>query len=244
MRRNDPTFRPPIAFGCPAGVAAALLLVAACLTSSGCSGDEPPSARITHFVDDDRLSGIGRVVLVGFLANDTPPDIAAETTQALAQAVSERRLFNVEVVERDGVDCPPALVSPRATLRLSDLRDIRRRFGCDAILLGCVSNFRPHPRTRMGLTLRMIDVRRGELVWAVDHRWDTTDRQTERRIRHFFDERMRSGYEPMDWRLAMISPKAFEKFVACETAATLPDGGSDGSRQHAGRTSAKTEKIP
>ncbi len=243
MRRNDPTVRWRRTYGrLTAGAAA--LLVAACVTSPGCTGDEPPSARITHFVDEDCLAGVGRVVLVGFVPEDTPPDIAAETTQALAQAVSERRLFNVEVVERDGLDCPPALVGPRETLRLSDLRDIRRRFGCDAILLGCVSNFRPHPRTRMGLTLRMIDVRRGELVWAVDHRWDTTDRRTERRIRDFFGERMRSGYEPMDWRLVMISPKAFEKFVAWETAATLPDVESGVSRQHAGRTSVETEKIP
>ena len=45
----------------------------------------------------------------------------------------------------------------------------------------------------------------------------------ERHEERYFKEQIRSGYEPMDWRIAMISPKVFEKFIAHELAETLPD---------------------
>jgi hypothetical protein len=86
-----------------------------------------------------------------------------------------------------------------------------------------MSDFRPHPRMQMGLSLRLLDLKRGQLAWAVDHVWDTTDKAVEKRIERYFNDQIRSGYEPMDSRLIMISPKAFEKFIAYEVAETLPD---------------------
>ena len=80
------------------------------------------------------------------------------------------------------------------------------------------------PRMQIGLYLQLLDLRRGRLVWGLDHTWDTTDRATEQRIKAFFRSRMRDGYGPLDWRMAVTSPKVFQKFVACEVAETLtPD---------------------
>jgi hypothetical protein len=144
-------------------------------------------------------------------------------TVALAQAIQSRRLFHVKVLGPCAA-CPDAAAPnyPEA-LTLEQLHDLRRRLHCDAVLLGRVHSFRPHPATRVGLFLRLLDVNNGRLVWAVDHVWDTTDAETECRIERFFRQRMRSGYEPMEWQLAMISPRVFAKFVAHEVAATLPD---------------------
>ena len=92
----------------------------------------------------------------------------------------------------------------------------------DAVMFGAVTQFSTHPRLQTGLFLRLLDLRRGVVVWAVDHTWDTTDKQTEARMKRFFDARMRGDYGPADWRMVRMSPLTFQKFIAHEVVATLP----------------------
>ena len=75
---------------------------------------------------------------------------------------------------------------------------------------------------QIGLFLNLVDLREGRLIWGVDHIWDTTNRLTERSIERFFVKEMRSGYGPANWRLGLLSPRMFGKFVAHEAAGTLP----------------------
>ena len=70
--------------------------------------------------------------------------------------------------------------------------------------------------------LKLIDLRNGKLLWATEQVWDSTDKKVERRMRLYFNSRMRAGFQPMDWELLITSPRAFNKFVACEIAQTLP----------------------
>ncbi len=154
-------------------------------------------------------------------------------TIALSHAIQTRRLFRIEVVRRRDPLCRTLSLEGKAGFTMKQLQDMRETFQCDGILLGSVRDFRPHPRTQVGLHLRLLDLRNGRLVWAVDEVWDTTDKAIEKRIKRFFDSQMRSGLEPMDWQLVMISPKAFGKFIAYEVAATLPSG-----------TAARAKKKP
>jgi hypothetical protein len=84
-----------------------------------------------------------------------------------------------------------------------------------------VRDFQQMPRMHASLYLSLVDVNQGRVVWGVDHYWDTTDRLVEKRIKTFYDVRMRSGYDPMHHEIAMASPRTFAKFVAFEAAQTL-----------------------
>jgi len=77
----------------------------------------------------------------------------------------------------------------------------------------------------MSLRLSLIDLRNGKLLWAVDHTWDTADKETQERIKRYFKNEVRAGYQPLREDLVSISPIEFNKFVAYEIVQTLDMGG-------------------
>ena len=102
------------------------------------------------------------------------------------------------------------------------LAAIGRTLKVDAVLLGAITQYQPYPHMTAGVRVRLIDLQDGQLLWAVQQVWDSSDKAVEARMRGFFRTRMRDGYEPLGWELAVISPRHFHKFVAYETARTLP----------------------
>jgi len=203
---------------------------------------------VGHYVAPaEKLTRLKRVVLVELSAEEGHGPVAEEMTRALFQALQERRLFCVELMGKDHRCYEELPVRGRRGRTLKELVSLRKALGAKAVLLGSVDDFQQYPRMRLGLFLRLIDLQRGQVLWAVDHTWDSTDRQTELRIREFFTSRMRSGYDPLHWRLAMISPRAFETFVAHEAAGTLPKPGpadpEDGTLEKIGKFSEKVSSI-
>ena len=187
-----------------------------------CAPEAPP-ANIGHYVSSRRdVLRAHQVVLVELVCDDNYPEIGEGMTQALFEAIQERRLFQVAVLGKADPRYAELVLPVRRPCQLKELLAMRKSLGCHAVLLGSISQFQPYPRMKIGLYLRLMDLRRGKLLWAVDHTWDTTNRDTELRMRDFFTESMRSGYDPVHWRIGMMSPRAFEKFVAHEAAGTLP----------------------
>ena len=201
---------------CPALLCQVLALMTGC--------EEPAQPGINYFLGrPEDLFKVDRVVFIELSGQDDYPGTAEDMTVVLSQAIQARRLFHVDVVRKPDPIIETLSLDGQAGFTMAQLRDMRRAFRCDAVLVGEVRNFCPHPRMRMGLYLRLLDVKNGRLLWGVDDVWDTTESGTEKRLKKFFDDQMRSGYEPMNWQLAMISPRAFEKFVAFEVAGSLPD---------------------
>lgn len=199
----------PVAAGC-----CVLMLLAGCA--------KPP--KIGYYLSSPRsLWRIRRVVFVELNAPNGYPRVAEETTDALFRALQDKQLFHVDVIARTDPACQDLPLESREAYTLEQLSAMRKSLGCDAILFGAVTGFQAYPRMRLGLYIRLLNLKDGSLVWAVDHHWDTTDKATERRIRRHFSSEMRSGYNPVRWRLGLLSPKSFQKFVADEVADTLPE---------------------
>jgi hypothetical protein len=143
-------------------------------------------------------------------------------TSALFQAVQARQLFHLQVLPPADPATGEPLLDGRRDFTLNDLSRLRQTLGCDAVLVGAASEFQQYPRMRIGLYLRLVDLRDSRVLWAVDHVWDTTDQATQKRIEHYFSQQKGQGFEPLEWRLTTISPGFFQQFVAFETAQTLP----------------------
>jgi hypothetical protein len=90
-------------------------------------------------------------------------------------------------------------------------------------MFGTIQQYMPFPHLRASLSLRLVDLRSGFVLWAFEDVWDSNDKTVERRMQRFFKEQMRSGYEPINWQILVTSPRAFERFVAWEVAQTLPE---------------------
>lgn len=198
-----------------------LMLLCMGALASGCV--EPPESSVSFSVKPEGLRAIKRVVFIELSDRDRSPDVAEGMTKALASAIRSRKLFSLDVVSRDDPRCKLVTLDQQGGFTLRQLRQLRDTFDCQAVLVGWTKDYYPHPRMQVGLRLQLLDLRQGQAVWAVDDVWDTTDKAMEKRVKRFFREQMRSGYEPMGWQLVLTSPKAFEKFVAHEVAETLPN---------------------
>ena len=198
-------------------------LAVACVTAAlaaGCDPPEPETAVGYALPDPAHLRRLDSVALVELNHEGPPEGLSRDMTAALAKSIGSRKLFYTKVVRRED----PALettaldAGPKS---VQELAEIRRAVGCNAVLLGSITHFEQYPRMQIGLFLQLFDLREGRIVWALEHTWDTTDRTTEERIREYFNEKMTDEYDPLEWRLAMLSPRVFEKYVAHEVAQTL-----------------------
>jgi hypothetical protein len=202
-----------------------ICLCAVGLLLAGCGEKSAPTARIGHYLRSERsVAKLHRVVFVSLGDSGCDPQITAGMNNSLLDAIQDRQLFHVDLVPRAEPACEELPLDTRKAYSMEQLAEIRDALDCDAVFLGKIKRFETYPRMKIGIYLRLLDLKDGKLLWAVDNTWDTTDGETEKRIEWFFKENMRSGYDPLQWRLTIMSPKLFAKFVAYETANTLPMG--------------------
>ena len=98
---------------------------------------------------------------------------------------------------------------------------MRKTLNCDAVLIGTVTGFEPFPHLTIGLRLKLIDLADGQLLWALEQIWDTTDKTTENRIKNYYSRHNFLGSATLQEKLGTVSSLRFVKFVASETAETL-----------------------
>jgi len=202
----------------------AIVLLALAAGLVGCAR-EPSHPDITYRLSDPAdLCRLDRVVIAQLQAVDTSDQYARQVSIELSNALQSRRLFHVDLMEESEALYKDLPLRTAEGLSIAEMSEIRKALDCDGIILGQVRNFRSYPHMQVGLFVKLIDLRRGKLVWAVDHVWDTARKDTAGRIRQYFCSTIRKGYEPVNWQVAMMSPKMFAKFVTYEVAATLPMG--------------------
>ncbi len=193
------------------------------LAGCGPSGHDYQPPRINYDISSPReVRMIRRVAFIELDSQNHNPDLAGSMTDTLFRQMQEWGLFHIRLIRRTDPACEDMPFWTERPLTMPEMAAIRERLGVDAVLFGSVKNFRPHPNMQLGLFLRLIDLRKGKLVWGVDHVWDSSQRDTCRRIRQYFDGELRDGYEPADWELALMSPRRFQGFVAYEVTGTLP----------------------
>lgn len=181
-----------------------------------------PSYSDYYYLNPNKdLSTIGRVVLVE-LANDSAfPQISADVTEALFQAVQKKQVFGLIVVRQHDPAFRSLQLDSDTEYTLEQLSAIRKTLNCDAILTGTVTGFKPYPHMTIGLRLKLIDLADGQILWALEQIWDTTDKTTEDRVKSYYSRHNFTGSATLRENLVTISSLRFVKFVAYETAETL-----------------------
>jgi hypothetical protein len=104
---------------------------------------------------------------------------------------------------------------------LEQLSAIHRTLKCDAVLKGTVTGYEPFPHMMIGLRLELIDLADGQLLWALEQIWDTTDKTTEERINNYYSHSVFPGFTGLREKLGTVSSLRFIKFVAYEMAETF-----------------------
>lgn len=180
------------------------------------------------------LRTIGRVAIVELDNDSSYPQISADITEALFLALQKRQVFGLTTVRRDDpawrslrldldADSPAdnSAFGVPSTFTLEQLSAARSTLKCDALLVGTVTEYRPYPRTAIGVRMKILDLKDGQLLWALEQVWDAADKTTERGIQEYYQSQMRSGFAPLAEQLVTVSSLEFVKFVAYEIAETL-----------------------
>ena len=230
FRRNDVT--PAKAGGAPAEARAcslsyisrvAILLLPAALLS-GCITyyrASAPAANYYYLNPNKSLTTVGRVAIVELDNDSSYPKISADVTEKLYQSLQKKQIFGLTIVRQNDTSWRSLQLELDSKYALEQLLAIRETLKCDAVLLGTITEFRPYPHMIIGLRLKLIDLRDGQLLWALEQIWDSADKTTEHRIKEYFSSQKRSGYAPLYEQLAVVSSLEFIKFVSYEVAETL-----------------------
>ncbi|MGC9453860.1 MAG: hypothetical protein ACP5HU_03260 [Phycisphaerae bacterium] len=204
-----------------------ILAAALSAMTAGCGPEATEPAAIGHYLHSpESVSRLGRVVFVELGDRGGDEEFAQTMTDAISRSVRDRKLFHVDVLRRSEPVCRILPVDKRSALTYQEVMEMRRLLNCEAVLFGWVDRYSPYPHMETGIYLRLLDLNRGQVVWGVDHVWDTGDKSVERRIRDFYYAESADGLEPAEWRLALMSPRAFGRFVAFEIGRTLPNSES------------------
>jgi len=199
-----------------------LLLLAVLL--SGCRTQTVPSAPAANYYyrnPDKKFIAIGRVAIVELQNDSSYPQISGDITESLYQALQKKQVFGLTLTRQDDPAWRSLQLQPDSNYTLEQLLTIRDALNCDGVLIGTVTEYRPYPHMTVGLRLKLLDLRDGQLVWALEQIWDSADKATEKRIKNYFKSVKRDDFAPLNERLAAVSPLEFIKFVSYEVSETF-----------------------
>ena len=167
------------------------------------------------------LSTIGRVAIVELDNDSSYPTATADVTKALFEAVQKKQLFGLAIIRQSEPAWRNLQLDLDSVYSLEQLSAAHKTLRCDAMLTGAITAYQPYPHMVIGLRLKLVDLKDGQLIWALEQIWDGNDRMTGCRIKNYFNTQIQSGSVPLREQLVAISPLRFIKFVAYEVAQTL-----------------------
>lgn len=189
----------------------------------GCGMHKAPEAKLNFYLNADKdLSTIGRVTLIELgNSNVAFPQISSDATEALSLAFQKKQLFGLTVIRQNDPIWQSLQLDVDDNYTLEQISAIRKSLKSDAVIIGKVMSFSPYPHMAIGLRLKLIDLNSGQMVWAIEQIWDTTDKTVEDRIKGYYDDKNLFTQSTLQEKIGTISSLKFIKFVADETAETL-----------------------
>jgi hypothetical protein len=188
---------------------------------AGCQGKAvyTPMEGSYYLSPNADLSNLGRVALVELDNSSSYPEISKNATDAIYVGLQKKQRFGLTVIPQDEAIWRSLQSEPDSAYSPEQLLEMRKALKCDAVLTGAVTQYEPYPHMSVGMRMRLIDLRNGRLLWAVEQVWDSEDKGVSHRIRQYLKSQqgMGSGAE----ELTAMSSLKFLKFVGYEIAETL-----------------------
>ncbi len=199
------------------------ILVLAIVILPGCTTDQTfmPAANFYYHNPNKDLTTIGRVAVVELNNDSSYPQMSSEITETLFQALQKQQVFSLTIVRQHDPSWRSLQLESESTYTLDQMQSIRKTLKCNGVLIGTITEFRPHPHMVIGLRLKLLDLRDGSLLWALEQVWDIDDKKTEYRIEKYYQSQKRTDSISLQGHLASVSPLEFIKFVCYEAARTL-----------------------
>ena len=200
-----------------------LALAITALGASGCTFVKPIVPESGHFYinKSTNFARLGKVVIFEFQGQEKHLSLSGDMSDSLAKSLGKKHIFSLNVLHRSDARWKSLDLHDETTYSIDELSRFRTELKADAIIFGAITQYQPYPHFLIALNLKMYDLKNGNLIWGIEQVWDSMDKRLERRMDKYYKVYMRSGYEPMDYRVMLNSPRAFNKFVVHEISETF-----------------------
>ena len=198
-----------------------ILLLELFLSGCGFYKAPLPDTAYCYLNPDKNLFDVGKVVIIELNNDSTYPQASVDVTEALFQELQKKQLFSLRVVPQNDPAWRSLQLDLDSSYTLERLFAVRKTLSCDAMLIGTITRYKPYPHMVVGLRLKLVDLKDGQLLWAIENVWDVADKVTECRIKDYFRNKLRSGSDNLREKLVMVSQIEFIKFVASQSADTM-----------------------
>ena len=196
------------------------LVLCLILTLAGCAQHES-SASSPARDGSKKLSTIKTVCMVELKNKTSYPQISGDITESLYQSIQKKQVFTLSLLKQTDPAFNTLDVKPDSAYTLEQLMAARKLLGTDALLIGTVTGYSPYPHMTIGLQMKLVDLRTGQVLWAIQQVWDSSDKTIQERIKKYFDRQLRSDFSTIGDHLATLSPINFVKFITYEVTETL-----------------------
>jgi hypothetical protein len=193
------------------------------LIITGCNNPHKDVDSVMYYYQNPNksLSNIGRIAIVELQNDSSYPQISNDITEALFQTIQKKQVFGLTVVRQRDPLWKSLQLEPDATYSLEQIAAVRQTLKCDGVLVGTITEYKPYPHMTVGLRLKLIDLTEGELLWAIEQVWSSSDKITEKKIKKYLKETKSSYSENSNERITAISPLEFIRYISFEVAQTL-----------------------
>jgi len=195
--------------------ALALCVLPGCLRGSS----RTPMAGSYYLSPNSDLSSLGRVALVELDNGTSYPEISQNATDAIFIGLQKKQHFGLSIVGQNEAIWRNLQSESDSSYTPEQLLEMRNALKCDAVLTGIVTQYEPYPHMGVGMRMRLIDLRNGDLLWAVEQVWDSADKGVSQRIKQYL--KSQQGVGSGSEELVAMSSLKFLKFVGYEIAETL-----------------------
>lgn len=102
------------------------------------------------------------------------------------------------------------------------LTQIGTELGCDAVLFGRLSQYRPYRPPAVGWNFKLADCREGRVWWALDDIFDGGDFTVVNSARRYYQRHIQAAPPLADSFSILSSPRLFAQYTLHAAFATLP----------------------
>lgn len=200
-----------------------LMSVLIVIILSGCSTNQVYRTSTNYYYHNPNrnIKTIGKVAVIELNNNSSYPQVSTDITEILFQALQKKQVFSLTIAHREYPSWRSLELESDATYTPDQMQSIRETLKCYGILTGTITEFRPYPHMVIGLRLKLLDLRDGSLLWALEEVWDIDDKTTGYRIQKYYQSQKRMDSALSQEHLATMSPLEFINFVCYEAAKTI-----------------------
>jgi hypothetical protein len=202
--------------------AISLFLSALC---SGCAAPAPQRGTMqqvaTYISPAMAEKPPGRIVVVPFASPAYAPEAGRTATASLAMAIQGTLCCDTLLpAEGDERLAAESALWQRGRVDIESLIVAQKAYLADAFLFGTVTQYKPYDPPVLGLKLRMLSARTGDVIWAADALFNAHESDVRALAERYFQN---SGLKDRLYgpELMLMSPKLFADFVAAQVVRPL-----------------------